>query len=112
MVATLRWMARALGILSSLFFLLSLIGSLGEARTAPLPAADWVKLAIHGTLPLGVVLAFRREGLGSAVILAGYLAQVALSPRFFGLPSLLLYALPGVLFGISWLGGRAERTTA
>lgn len=97
-----------LGVLSSLIFLLSRIGSLGEARMAPLPAMDWVERTLHGAPPVGVVPAFRREGVGSAAILLGFLAPVALQPRYFGVPSLLLYAPPGALFGLCWLAGKRQ----
>lgn len=110
---TVRWMARAWSIASVGFILLMFIGSgLAEGfNPAQFAFRDWVGLFFFPFgVGLGMIVAWRREGLGGAItvgsLLAFYAALRVMDGRFPRGPYFALVAAPGVLFLVCWLLSR------
>jgi len=106
-IATLiiRWMARAWSIASVGFILLMFIGSgLAEGfNLAQFTPRDWVGLVFFPFgVGLGMIVAWRREGLGGSItvgsLAAFYAALRIMGGRFPGGPYFALVAAPGILF--------------
>ncbi len=111
-IATLiiRWMARAWSIASVGFILLMFIGSgLAEGfNLAQFTSCDWVGLFFFPFgVSLGMIVAWRREGLGGGItvgsLLAFYAVLRVMDGRFPRGPYFALVAAPGVLFLMCWL---------
>jgi len=103
-----RWMARAWSIASVGFILLMFIGSgLAEGfNSAQFTARDWVGLFFFPFgICLGMIVAWRREGLGGGMtvgsLLAFYAALRIMGGRFPRGPWFALVAAPGILFLMS-----------
>jgi len=114
-IATLiiRWVARAWSIASVGFILLMFIGSdLAEGfNPAQFTPRDWVGLFFFPFgVCLGMIVAWRREGLGGGItvgsLLAFYATMRVMSGRFPRGPWFALVAAPGVLFLVCWLLSR------
>ncbi len=110
---TIRWMARAWSLASVGFVLLMFIGSgLAEGfNPAQFTPRDWVGLSFFPFgVCLGIVMAWRWEGLGGSItvgsLMAFYAALWVMSSRFPDGPYFALVAAPGVLFLICWLLSR------
>jgi len=111
-IATLiiRWLARAWSIASVGFILLMFIGSgLAEGfNPAQFTPRDWVGLFFFPFgVGLGMIVAWRREGLGGGItvgsLLSFYAAMRVMSGRFPRGPWFALVAAPGALFLVCWL---------
>ena len=108
MVLTIRWIARVWSIASIGLVLLIAVGELIYPH-APAPAAfrDLVGLFFFpfGTC-VGMILAWRWEGLGGGItvgsLLAFYAALRVMDGRFPRGPWFALIAAPGILFLLSW----------
>ena len=106
-----RWTARILSILSIGILLLFLIGEGDFSEPIRLTTEELIGLLFF---PLGVVVgmvvAWRWEGIGAAIgigsLLAFYLFHFAMRQKFPSGPFFLIFALPGFLFGLSWLLSR------
>jgi len=105
-----RWMARAWSIASVGFILLMFIGSgLAEGfNLAQFTSRDWVGLFFFPFgVCLGMIVAWRREGLGGGIavgsLLAFYAALRVMDGRFPRGPWFALVAAPGILFLMSWV---------
>ena len=109
-----RWSARILSILSIGILLLFLVGEGDFSQPISLTPREWIGLLFF---PLGVVIgmvvAWRWEGIGSAIsigsLLAFYLLHFAMMHRFPSGPFFLIFTLPGFLFGLSWLLSRGKK---
>jgi hypothetical protein len=100
----LRWVARGWSILSLVFVTVIFVGeALHPTTTVPITPRDVLALPLFplGTY-LGLVLAWRWEGLGGAItigsLLAFYVALFLMDGRFPRGPFFALVATPGVLF--------------
>ena len=105
-----RWMARTWIIASVGFILLMFIGSsLVEGfNPAQLASRDWIELFFFPFgVGLGMIVAWRREGLGGGItvgsLLAFYAALRVMDGRFPRGPWFALVAVPGVLFLVCWV---------
>ena len=111
-IVIIRWIARVWSIASIGFTLLILIGELVYPHAAP-PATfrDWVGLLFFPFgVCLGMIVAWRREGLGGGItvgsLLAFYAALRVMDGRFPRGPYFVLLAAPGILFLVCWLLSR------
>ncbi len=100
-----RWTARILG---AGLLLLVLVFAVAEGVPNPLRLTFHEKLAMSGLLSIliGIAVAFKREGLGGGIILAGFVwfwgHDIAMIGYFRINSVFLLFALTGVLFVESW----------
>ena len=106
-VHKLRIFSRLWSLLSIAFVLTMFIGE-GLSGEGPMPTAvEWVGLALFpGGVFVGLVLGWRREGLGGAIavlsLIAFYVWEYAYSGDLAGGPFFLLVAAPGFLFLLCW----------
>jgi hypothetical protein len=106
-----RWIAKVWGIASVGLVLFILIGEAFHP-TAPLPTSqEWLGLFFFPLgVCLGIIVAWRWEGLGGGITLGSLLAFYAwlrvVRGRLPGGPYFTLIAAPGILFLVSWLLSR------
>lgn len=106
-----RWIAKVWSIASVGLILLIFIGEALQP-TAPLPTSqERVGLLLFPVgVCLGMIVAWRREGLGGFItagsLLAFYAMMRAVSGEFPRGPFFALFAAPGILFLVSWLLSR------
>jgi len=94
-----RWVVR----LCSLVFLAFLASSFaGETWPAMIGTPERVDLIVWGSILLGMILAWKSEGGGGFVIIAGFIVQVALRPDVLTMWSMWIAPAIGGLFVISW----------
>jgi hypothetical protein len=112
-VTAIRWIARAWSIASIGFVLLMFGGSaLAEGfDPAQFTPRDWVGLFFFPLgVCLGLIVAWRREGLGGGMTVGSFLAFYATlritDGRFPRGPWFALVAAPGILFLVCWLLSR------
>jgi len=108
-----RWAARILSILSVGVLLVFVVGEADLSHPISLTGLEILGLLFFpGGIVVGMILAWRREGIGAGVTIASLLAFYLLNVLSGeGLPSgpfFVLFALPGFIFGLSWLLGRAR----
>jgi hypothetical protein len=115
-VAAIRWIARTWSLASVGFVLLMFVGSaLAEGfNPAQFAFHDCVGLFFFPFgVCLGMILAWRREGLGGGITVGSLLAFYAvlriMGGRFPGGPYFALVAAPGILFLVCWLLSRGVR---
>ena len=111
-VVTIRRIAGVWSIASIAFLLLIFIGELIYPHAeASFTLSDWIGLYFFpfGVL-LGMIVAWRREGLGGGITVgslqAFYVALRVMRGRFPGGPWFALVAAPGGLFLVYWLLSR------
>jgi hypothetical protein len=101
-VSVIRWLARGLNVCLFLFWGAFFLAHLKEWFITPFPDHPpfkvWLSMAWHGLLLAGLLLAWRRERVGSLMILvAGFAffhgAAGRMFPVFFGLTSLPAFLL-------------------
>ncbi len=117
MVTILRWFAR---IWSGLVFVVALLIMVAPDPyvVEPVPLGDRIQLGFYGLAILGLLSAWRWEGLGGAVAIAGVVGSGVAFAMFSGywFPGLLipafLIALPGALFLVCWRLSRGMRGPA
>lgn len=101
-----RWLARFWSLVSILFFLAFVIGE-GMAPTHITPM-EWVQLLFFpfGVI-LGLMVAWRREGLGGGLavlsLVTFYVLHYVVSGDLPKGPYFALVAAPGLLFLLCWL---------
>lgn len=107
-VTSTRQLARIWSFASIGFLVLVFVGEavFPSTTAAPTPS-EWVGLSLFpGGVCLGMILAWRREGLGGGVTLASLLAFYAWNleerGKFPGEPYFVLIAAPGLLFLLHW----------
>ena len=103
-----RWTARGLSVLSIAILLLFLFGEGDFSQPLLLSAREWVGIALFPVgVIIGMIVGWWREGAGAAITTLSLLAFYALDILFTGTPPggpfFLLFSLPGILFGASWL---------
>jgi hypothetical protein len=118
-VTVIRWVARVWSIASIGFVLLMFVGSaLAEGiNPAQFAFRDLVGLFFFPLgICLGMMMAWRWEGLGGGItvgsLLAFYAALRVMDGRFPRGPWFALVAAPGVFFLVSWLLSRGLHKTA
>jgi hypothetical protein len=115
-ITVIRWIARVWSVASVGFVLLMFVGSaLAEGfNPAQFAFRELVGLSFFPFgVCLGMILAWRREGLGGGMtvgsLLAFYAALRIMGGRFPGGPYFALVAAPGILFLVCWLLSRGVR---
>jgi hypothetical protein len=110
-----RWVARAWSIVSLVFVGSMLAGEvLHPTAVLATTPRDLIGLALFpfGTC-VGMLLAWRWEGLGGAITLGSlvcfYVFMFVMDGRFPGGPFFVLVATPGALFAASWASSRSLR---
>ena len=101
-----RWTARIAGSLISLLVIVFIIGyTFGDPDLGgPPPVSAFV---LFGFWIAGVVIAWKREGVGGSLILANSLASTLIASDLIWPPSLLtIFPATGVLFCVCWLLSR------
>jgi len=111
-----RWIARVWSIL--IFVVALLIIVVPDPNVVqPVPLTDWIELSFYGVAILGLLLAWRWEGLGGAIAIAGVAGhdvafRIIRGYWFLALvPSALLeflFVLPGILFLACWALSRGR----
>jgi hypothetical protein len=117
-ITIIRWIARIWTIPIFVF-------ALGEIlipdpyAVQPVPLADWISLGFLGVSILGLLLAWRWEGLGGAIAIAGFVGHVVAfgitrGYWWFGALGSLAFilVLPGILFLVCWALSRGKRKLA
>lgn len=104
-----RWTARISSLVSIGLLAAFLFGE--DGLTLQLEMAEWLGLLFFpGGVIIGMILGWWREGWGGMVVLvslaAFYVEQFLLGGRIPGGPWFLIFTLPGLLFGVSWLLAR------
>jgi len=115
-VTILRWIARVWSIL--IFLVALLIVVVPDPNVVePVPLTDWIELGFYGVSILGLLLAWRWEGLGGAIAIAGVVGHDVAFRIIRGywfhvlVPAALLefvLVLPGILFLACWALSRGR----
>lgn len=111
------WIARGFSVLSISVLLLFLIGETDWSHPLRLLPSEVIGLLLFpGGIVAGMIVGWWREGLGAAIGVGSLLVFYALDWFVTGTPPsgpwFPIFALPGALFGASWLlrgRGRAPR---
>lgn len=90
-----RWAARGISVILLVFLGLSFAGSLSSET---LRSGDAGKLVLWVVMMAGMLLGWRRERLGGAVVVAGFLGQLALTPAAATMGAMWLFPMVGGLF--------------
>lgn len=96
-----RWTALIFGSLMVLLFLAFFFGE-GPPRLSALTGAEQLQFLAMGALFLGLALAWKWEGLGGLLAVAGFLALVAINRRHLALWALDLPAAIGAVHVACW----------
>ena len=107
MINTIRWTARILGILTVLIIVMLLLGE-GFPKPLELTRIEKMMFIFEGVMLVGILIAFRWEGISSAMILFGYVAFATVNPRIFEMPVFYLFPITGLLLGYCWLKTRKK----
>jgi hypothetical protein len=102
-----RWVALTLGSLMVLFFLAFFFGE-GPPRISALTAVEKLQFLAMGSLFLGLALAWKWEGFGGLLAVAGFVALVAISRNALRLWALYLPAAIGAVHVACWWRLRAS----
>jgi hypothetical protein len=115
-VKIIRWIARVWSIL--IFVIALLIVVVPDPNIVqPVPLTDWIELGFYWVSILGLLLAWRWEGLGGAIAIAGVVGHGVAFRIIRGywfhilVPAALLefvLALPGILFQVCWALSRGR----
>lgn len=108
MTKVIRYTARGITVFAISMFLLFFFGE-GPPRPSELRPHELLMFAYLGLTMVGGLIAFRREGIGSTVILVGFVAFAATNPRILAMPPFYFFLIPGLLFGFCWLRDRGEK---
>jgi len=110
----LRWIARIWSIL--IFIVVLLVIIIPDPNVVkPVPLTDWVELGFYGLATLGLLLAWRWEGLGGGVTILGILGHTIVFRIFRGvwfvqvLP-IIIFGVPAILFLVYQAFSPARRT--
>jgi hypothetical protein len=111
-----RWIARAASVLSMGIILLFFVGEADFSQPVSISLQEWIGVLFFpiGIL-LGMILAWRREGIGAGItigsLVAFYVYHFAVWIKFPSGPFFVLFASPGFLFGASWLLSQRRNAT-
>lgn len=94
-----RWLVR---ICSLLFIAFHLSSFLAESWPMDLGTPDKLNLVLWGIIILGMLVAWKSEGLGGFIIIAGFIIQVALHPGVLSMWGMWIAPAIGALFIFSW----------
>jgi hypothetical protein len=114
-VTILRWVARVWSIPILIITVLIIIAP-DPNVVQPVPLTEWIELSLFGLAILGLLIAWRWEGLGGILALTGILAQAVAFRMFRGvwfvqtIPIILLGA-PAVFFLVAWWLSRDMKRT-
>jgi len=101
-----RWTARIVSIIVLVFVLFFVIADLLDNYSVedPLPLLDKVAFIFFPLSTIvGLCMAWRWEGLGGLIIIAGLIGLLTIRPDLLSSPLLLaLIAIPGMLFLLYW----------
>lgn len=107
-VTLLRWVAHVLSVLVLFFFVVMIGGDFAQGLTPHLKAREVLFFVALAAQLLGILLAFRWETPGGLTVLAGFLVQTVLMPRFALNPFMAILPFTGLLrLACAWLGRRA-----
>jgi len=120
-VTIVRWIARIWSVLLCAIALLVIIVP-DPYAVKPVPLTDWVELGLYGVALVGLLIAWRWEGLGGAIAVAGVVGHGMAFRIFRGYWGLrlrpssallgLVFLLPAVLFLVCWALSRGKRKLA
>jgi len=109
-----RWIARIVGIVVLAFLLFFVLADLlnKDSGDSPLPLQDKVAFIFFPLSTIvGLGLAWRWEGLGGLITIAGLIGLLTIRPDLFSSPLLMaIIAIPGLLFLLYWFLSRREAT--
>src|SRR5512140_2715546 len=94
-----RWLVR---FCSLLFLAFQITSFAGEQWPSVLSTSNEINLVVWGIILLGMALAWKSEGGGGFVIIAGFIVQVALHPAVLTNWTMWIAPAIGGLFVISW----------
>jgi peptidoglycan/LPS O-acetylase OafA/YrhL len=102
---TLRWVARILSIPCLITILLPFFVE-GPIFVTFTSVREWLQMFLFIGIGVGLVLGWRREGIGGCIVvgctLLFYLVMYLIEGRLPEGPFLLLLAVPGALFLLTW----------
>jgi len=101
-----RWTARILSVLILAFHVLSF---LGEGLPSNLPTHDVVNLILWGVVMLGLIIAWKWEGIGGLVIILVSVVQNHFEPMLLSMWAFWIAPFTGVLFLIYWVESKSRR---
>lgn len=96
----LRWTARLLGTLLVLFVVVMMVGE-GVPKPSILTGSERLMFAPLSAMLLGLILAWRWEGIGGALALSGYFLCGVLGPRLTSSP-FMAGGAAGCLYLLAW----------
>src|ERR1039457_2149074 len=96
-----RWTARILGTLMFLLFLAFFFGE-GPPHLSSLTSTERLQFLCIASLFLGLVIAWKWEGLGGLITLAGFTFLVAINASHLRMWALCVPAIVGVVHLASW----------
>jgi hypothetical protein len=116
-VVIIRWVARVLSVLSVGILLLFFIGEADFSQPVRLTPQEWTGVLLFPAgVVVGMIVAWRREGIGSGIavgsLLAFYVLDLVTTGTFPSGPFFLLFTSPGILFGVCWLLNRRAQAKA
>lgn len=94
-----RWVVR---ICSVLFIAFHVSSVLADSWPVALSMQDQINLVVWGIILLGMLLAWKAEGMGGFVVISGFVIQVALHPAVLSMWGMWVAPAIGTLFVISW----------
>ena len=100
-----RWTAR---ILSALIIAFHVLSFLGDRLPSNLPTRDVVNLILWGIVMLGLIIAWKWEGIGGLVIILVSVVQYVIDPVLLSMWAFWIAPFTGVLFLISWVKNRRK----
>ena len=108
-VTIIRWIARILGVLFIAFFLLMFIGEelSSKQETSSIAVRELIGLVFDFVYFVGLILAWKWEGLGGLIAAIGLIAFAVTIPDA-AILAYTIMAVPVILFLICWLLSRSK----
>ena len=107
MVKTIRWIARILGVLTVLMVVMLLLGE-NLPKQSQLTEIGKMMFIFEGFMLLGILIAFRWEGISSVLILLGYIAFATVNSQILEMPVFYLFPVTALLLGYCWFKSRKK----
>jgi len=103
-----RWSARVLSLVSIGILLLFFVGEADFSQPIHLTPQEWIGVLFFPVgVVVGMIVGWRWQGVGAGIalgsLLAFYVLDLVVTGTFPSGPFFLLFTLPGVLFGVSWM---------
>jgi hypothetical protein len=103
-----RWSARVLSVVSIGLLLLFFVGEADFSQPIHLTPQEWIGvLCFPVGIVAGMIIGWRWEGMGAGIalgsLLAFYVVDLVVTGTFPSGPFFVLFTLPGILFGVSWV---------